>query len=271
MVAIRGSNRFGPSGDPGGLVDDLRGDDLWADVQAADLVPFPVDPPGGWQHGQDGFDLALDVGSDALADGLDFTAGPLQLADGLDIAVDFARLGDAEAAPAMPRRMFAGLDEISTVDPSDGIDGLDEVDDGLAAGAADWGLDFLSLDGEDPPPLSALDAAGDLTWADLAPAVHLADGVVDGVDPDFDLDAPLGPPDLTMFTNFDDRDLAQLDHGDRGDDVVGAPLPMFVLDPLTGLDLDQIEAASAMSQDAARPQFLDEDALFADQYETVVV
>ena len=272
MDAIRGGNRFGPSGTPDGPIDDLRpGDDLWAEVQAADLVPFPVDPPGGWQHGHDGFDLALDVGSEALADGLDFTAGPLRLADGLDLATDIAGF---DAASAMPGLTFGGLDEISTTDPSDGIDSLDEFDDeDLELGMAGWGLDFLSVDGEDPPPLSPLDAAGDLTWADLAPAIQMGDGVGDGIDPDLDLDAPLGQSDLTLFTNSTDLDVAQLDGGARGesDDVVGAPLPMFVLDPLTGIDLDQVDATSALSQDTALPRFLDEDAVFADQYETAVV
>jgi hypothetical protein len=264
MDAIRGSNRFGSSGTPDALIDDPRTEgDVWAEVQAADLVPFPVDPPGGWQHGQDGFDAGFDVGGfDAALDagpgnGIDFNAGSLQLADGVDFASDIAAF-DGGAGPI--GSTFTGLDAISTADPSDGMDSLEDVDGvgDVQIGAANWGLEFLTLDGEDTPPIAALDAASDLTWADLAPGVER----FDGVDPDLDLDAPLVLADLASFD-----DLAQLDRH-QGDDFVGAPLPMFVLDRLSSLELDQVEALSPMAQDTAAPRFLSEDDVFGDQYQT---
>jgi hypothetical protein len=260
MDAIRGSNRFGPSGTPDALIDDPRTEgDVWADVQAADLVPFPVDPPGGWQHGQDGFDAGFDAAHAGLGDGIDFNAGSLQLADGVDLASDIAAFDGDRGGPAAIDSTFAGLDTISTADPSDGMDSLgDDLVEDVQIGAANWGLEFLTLDGEDTPPIAPLDAAGDLTWADLAPDVERFDGVDD---PDLDLDAPLVRTDLANFDDF-----VQLD-GEQGDDFVGAPLPMFVLDPLSSLQLDQVDALSPMAQDTAAPRFLSEDDVFGDQYD----
>jgi hypothetical protein len=239
MDAIRGSNRFGPSGIADALVDDPRTEgEIGADVQAVDLVPFPVDPPGGWQHGHDGFDAGFDA--------IDFGTGALQLADGVDLAA----VGSA----------FEDDRGIATADFTDGIDRLDAGADSMLVGPASWGLDFLSLDGEDPPPVTALDAAGDLTWADLAPAFDLVDAV------ELDLDAPLESGD---FGHLDD--VAVFDAAERGDDFVGAPLPMFVLDRLTSAELDQVESMSPLSQDTAPPLFVSEDDAFGDQYETEIV
>jgi hypothetical protein len=236
MDAIRGSNRFGPSGTADALVDDPRTEgEIWADVRAVDLVPFPVDPPGGWQHGHDGFDAGFDA--------IDFGTGALQLADGVDLAAAFE---DDRG--------------IATADFSDGIDSLDAGADSMLVGPTGWGLEFLSLDGEDPAPVTALDAAGDLTWADLAPAFDLVDAV------DLELDAPLESGD---FGRHDD--VALFDAADGGDDFVGAPLPMFVLDRLTSLELDQVESMSPLSQDTVPPRFVSEDDAFGDQYETEIV
>jgi hypothetical protein len=247
MDAIRGSNRFGPSGTADALVDDPRTEgELWADVQALDLVPFPVDPPGGWQHGHDGFDDGFDGGFDPGLDAIDFGTGALQLADGVDIAAVGAAFEDDRG--------------ISTADFSDGIDSLDAGTESMLVGPTGWGLEFLSLDGEDPPPITALDAAGDLTWADLAPAFDVVDAV------DLELDAPLESGDFGHL-----EDVVVFDAADRGDDFVGAPLPMFVLDRLTSVELDQVESMSPLSQDTVPPLFVSEDDAFGDQYETEIV